>query len=102
MNTNEIDGEVKITVVSDDGIKTKLTSSNNEYRHGEVGLIDGTKNDNSDARCIKSERSKSFDITQSFDRFDPIRKRISSIMSIGDLGGNIILVETSNKKDGKW
>lgn len=101
MNTNEIDGDVKITMVSDDGIKTKLAISNNEYRNGEVGLNDGTKNSR-DARCIKSERSKSLDIAQLPDRFDPIRKRISSIMSIGDLGGNIILVETSNKKDGKW
>lgn len=54
------------------------------------GLVQINENDNDDI-LMKFERSKSLDPTQQkmFDDFDSrrFRQRISSIMSLGDLGG---------------
>ncbi|XP_055300045.1 monocarboxylate transporter 6-like [Sitodiplosis mosellana] len=99
MNTNEKESEVIITVVPDDETKGKLAST---YRSSEQDLHEKTKNSDSGTQLIRSERSKSIDVTQTLDGFDPITKRISSIMSFGDLGGAVIMAETSNNKNGKW
>ena len=49
----------------------------------------------------KLERSKSLDPTQKID-FDYIRTRVSSIMSLGDMGGDAMVTETYERnKNGK-
>lgn len=52
---------------------------------------------------MKYERSKSLISPQELDGFDPIRKRISSIMSLGEWGGAIYSHDSlESVKNGKW
>lgn len=88
MNSNEKEDEVKITVASEDESKAKVS-------------LEDIEKDDKVTQLIQSERSKSIDTTQKFEGFDPINKRISSIMSLGDLGGAVIL-EDLTIKNGKW
>lgn len=58
-----------------------------------------------DSRITRSKRSKSLDPTHKLDGFDPIKlkRRISSIMSLGDLIGDAILTDSYGQvKNGKW
>lgn len=52
--------------------------------------------------AVKNNRSLSLDPTKSID-FDPIERRMSSIMSLGDMIGDTIVCESHGRiKNGKW
>lgn len=56
-----------------------------------------------DIQLNRNQRSKSLDTTDKPDGFDPVSRRISSIMSLGHMGGIEILKETpEDLKHGKW
>lgn len=60
-------------------------------------------NEESDQSNMKYERSKSLVSPQDLDAFDPIRKRISSIMSLGEWGGALYSHDSfESVKNGKW
>lgn len=52
----------------------------------------------------KSERSKSLDPSHGLDGFDPTRRRVSSISSLGNWTGAVLVSEAPDaiKKNGKW
>lgn len=108
MEQKDRSNEVKIVL---------LTEKQEEYE-----LIEGTMSDNenmlivpkrsslqvdnvSEIKSIKSERSASLDPTQICDEFDPNQRRASSISSLGNWTGAIIVSEAFQpirKRNGKW
>lgn len=95
-----------------------MTEKQEEYE-----LNDGTISDNENKFCIpkrsslqlnnvlnkmrpiKSERSGSLEPTQMFDGFDSNQRRASSISSLGNWSGAVIVseaIEPIQKCDGKW
>ena len=61
-------------------------------------------NENSEIGALKSERSRSLDPTQTLDGFDPNRRRVSSISSLGNWTGAVLVSEAQEeiKLNGKW
>lgn len=62
------------------------------------------KNINKVLMAIKSERSKSLDPNKHLDGFDPNRRRVSSISSLGNWTGPVLVSEFTDpiKRNGKW
>lgn len=61
-------------------------------------------NGNQNAENVKMERSKSLTEPSQFDQFDPIQKRIASIVSVSDFGGGEIVLKKSTESlsKGVW
>lgn len=59
---------------------------------------------NSVLKLVKDERSLSLDPTQNLDGFDPNKRRISSISSLGNWTGAVVVSEIpeSSQRNGKW
>ncbi|XP_031623601.1 monocarboxylate transporter 14-like [Contarinia nasturtii] len=92
--------DVKVNVISEDGEyeyeQTKLPCDVNSARVKKISLPNrGTSNNSIYMKC---ERSKSLDPTQKLDGFKPIRRRMSSVMSIGDFDGVKFLNRTKKGK----
>ena len=76
------------------------TIDEDENEDGTISLHEIEKN--GDANKIKFKRSKSLD-PQQLNGFNPIKRRFSSIMSLGDLIGDAILTDSYGQvKNGKW
>lgn len=108
INPIEKESEVKIIVMSENNCELKpfdvdrnrlsiprlSIPNNNPMQHdikNEIG-------------ALKSERSRSLDPTQALDGFDPNRRRVSSISSLGNWTGAVIVSEVQKeiKLNGKW
>lgn len=59
---------------------------------------------NNDLNSMKNERSRSLDPTNNLDGFDPNKRRISSISSLGNWTGAVIVSQMiePTKRNGKW
>lgn len=105
MNSSEKESEVKIIVMSEDNCEVKpivdsekencLSVPNHELIQNEINNV---------LTCLKNERSKSLDPSQNLDGFDPTRRRVSSISSLGNWTGACIVSEAPEpiKTNGKW
>lgn len=98
---NKSKSEVRVNVISEDGEyefqQTKLekpTGAKNQ-RVKKLSLILNSSSAREEI-YMKLERSKSLDPTEKVD-FDYVRTRVSSIMSLGDMGGDAIVIETRDK-----
>lgn len=96
--------EVKVNTISEDNEyeyqQTQLEKSS-DIKSARVKKLSMILN-NGDAReefYMKRERSKSLDPTQKVD-FNYVRSRVSSIMSLGDMGGDAIVSEI-RERNGK-
>lgn len=104
VNLNEI--EAKITATTDDDCRLKpIDEENNdnldESAQAQVQSDGEHEHRENEFSPIKYQRSKSLDPVRMLDGFDPMKKRFSSIMSLGDVVGDAIVGE-SYAKDGKW
>lgn len=102
-NENVSISETKVAIESNKDLELKGLPShlNKKPRFSmpsEQHIKDDLKNANKLA-LMRLERSKSLDPTQKLDGFDPVRKRISSIMSLGQWGA--INLE-DNYESGPW
>lgn len=103
--SNGKQSEVKIVVVSDDDnvckfSDTELKNRLNVPHHDSIPSIQNFLN-----KQVRNERSRSLDPTNNLDGFDPNKRRISSISSLGNWTGPVIvseIIEESAKKNGKW
>lgn len=106
ISSNVKESEVKIVVMSEDNCeltpivdvemkKNRLSIPNHDYIPNDL---------NRDLKSSKNERSRSLDPTQNLDGFDPTRRRVSSISSLGNWTGAVLVSEApdSYKKNGKW
>lgn len=101
-NVNET--EVKIVVMSEDDNEIthpdiELKNRLNVSHHDSIPSIQNLFN-----KTLKNERSQSLDPTNNLDGFDPNKRRISSISSLGNWTGAVIVSEMIEpiKKNGKW
>ena len=103
---------MKIIVMSDDEkelrpfdkIIDKETKDRLSVPHrGSISSIQNSLK-NSVLKAIKDERSLSLDPTQHLDGFDPNKRRISSISSLGNWTGAVVVSEIpeSTQRNGKW
>lgn len=107
MITGERESEVKIVVMSEDNCELKpVVDSPKENRlsvpNHELVIKSDTHNL---LNALKNERSKSLDPTHNLDGFDPTRRRVSSISSLGNWTGACIVSEVATdpiKANGKW
>lgn len=100
------DGEndVKIIVMAEDGYELIQQSmqTQNLLNVPKQSLFDVNKNDSA---IVKSERSKSLDPTYMLKHFEQQQRRGSSISSLGNWTGAVILsttINSSKKSNGKW
>lgn len=103
--TNTTEPEVKIVVLSEDNCElTPMVDVEKKFCLSVPGRDDGPNELNKHLESSKSERSKSLDPTQGLDGFDPTRRRVSSISSLGNWTGAVLVSEApdSIKKNGKW
>lgn len=95
-STEKIDG-TKAIVIQMDNCEIKSVDKDGSIS---VQNIEIAQNE---WKLMKSKRSKSLDPTYKLDGFNPVRTRISSIMSLGDLIGDAILTDSYGEvKNGKW
>ncbi|XP_055300651.1 monocarboxylate transporter 14-like [Sitodiplosis mosellana] len=105
MDPNANINEVKVNMISEDGEyefnQTKLEKPN-EVKSPRVKKLSLILNSSAREEVYrKLERSKSLDPTQKID-FDYVRTRVSSIMSLGDMGGDAMVIETFERtKNGR-
>lgn len=99
---------MKIIVMSDD--EKELRSFDKETmdrlnvpHRGSISSIQNSLK-NSVLKLVKDERSLSLDPTQHLDGFDPNKRRISSISSLGNWTGAVVVSEIpeSSQRNGKW
>lgn len=103
MNSIEKEPEVKIVVMSENNCELKPY----DIDRNRLSIPNGNsiKNDIiNDPGALKSERSRSLDPTHALDGFDPTRRRVSSISSLGNWTGAVIVSEVPEaiKLNGKW
>lgn len=101
--------EVKIIIMSDDekDIRTFDKETIDRLNVPHRGSISSIQNSlkNSVLKLVKDERSLSLDPTQNhLDGFDPNKRRISSISSLGNWTGAVVVSEIpeSTQRNGKW
>lgn len=96
MDSNENNDDVKIIAIPEEECEMKPVVKDVSIS---VQDIKEVANDTQ----IKNKRSKSLDPTHKIEGFNPIKRRISSIMSMGDLIGDAIVTESYGQiKNGKW
>lgn len=94
MHSDQKEANLEMSIVS------KKTNSENFRNSMELNQINEEEDDNNLA-VIKSGRSISLVSPPDLNGFNSIQKRVSSIMSLGDVGGVFVLEENSSKK-GIW
>lgn len=103
-NVNVNVNETMVAIVSNEDFKlNQLPSDVNKKPRFSVPSEQYIQNDFKNANkltIMKCERSKSLDPTQQIDGFDPVQKRISSIMSLGQWGADINLDD--GYESGPW
>lgn len=100
MTCIEKESEVKIIVMSEADCELKQSDVDRNCLS-----IPNDHNDlRNDLNTMKSERSRSLDPSQALDGFDPTRRRVSSISSLGNWTGACIVSEALEpiKQNGKW
>ena len=106
MSSNGNKSEVKVNIKSNDTeheFQQSKLEKPTEMRSSILKRMSLISNSSSAREEIyrKLERSKSLDPTQKI-HFDYIRTRVSSIMSLGDMGGDAMVTETYERnKNGK-
>lgn len=104
MESKENESEICVSMTKEDEVN-KLNSIDEEKinNNSVPNLIDNDEFSDNDSKQMKLERSRSLDPSQKLNGFHPIKERISSIMSLGDIVGDAILSDPNeNTKDGKW
>lgn len=103
------DNEVKIVLMTEEDGEYELKQSPNEtsiHKHLNVPKRNSFQaNNNADLATMKNERSASLDPTQILDGFDPNQRRASSISSLGNWTGAVIVSEAPTpmrRSNGKW
>lgn len=93
--------EVKIVVLSENDCELKPQIDSEKRIRLSIPHDEAIQNE---INSMKSQRSKSLDPTQILDGFDPNKRRISSISSLGNWTGAVIVTEVPEltKKNGKW
>lgn len=98
MDANDNEKDEKTEVMSGDELELNQLAS---YAKNKPRF--SVPNEESDQSNMKCERSKSLISPQDLDGFDPIRKRISSILSLGEWGGALYSHDSlESLKNGKW
>lgn len=102
INSNEKEPEVKIVVMSENNCELKPFES--DRNRLSIPRLSIPNNDSNEIGALKSERSGSLDPTQALDGFDPNRRRVSSISSLGNWTGAVLVSEAQEeiKLNGKW
>lgn len=106
MPSTEKDPEVKIIVMTENDCELKPPLEVDQNRLSILN-VNSIPNDiiNDRIKALKNERSRSLDPTQAhLDGFDPNRRRVSSISSLGNWTGAVIVSEAPEpiKQNGKW
>lgn len=99
---DEDNNNIKIVLMTEKEDKIELST--------DPGHLDVPKrgsfqvNDKNDFGSMRNERSASLDPTQIFDGFDPTQRRVSSISSIGNWTGAVIVSEANQiqRTNGNW
>lgn len=87
-NNSNIENDVNIEVSNDECVEVENLSKS-QMKNSRINQITWTGIANQRIR-IKFERSKSLsDATHQLDEFDPLRRRIASILSLSDFGGDV-------------
>lgn len=95
MNASEGVSNVKVDMELEDGQTLEQEKENIDTK-----ISIGNTDNNSSANRI---RSKSLEVTEDDDdTFDPIKIRISSIMSIRSMGDVVNVEAIDHSKNGKW
>lgn len=108
VNSSGRGSEVKIVVMADDEKELRPFDSENmdrlnvPHRNSISSMQNAMKN--SVLKLVKDERSLSLDPTQNLDGFDPNKRRISSISSLGNWTGAVVVSEIPEpiQRNGKW
>lgn len=95
----EEESELKIVVTSETNCELKPS-----YIDRNRLSIPNDNSNHKDLNKLKSERSRSLDPSKALDGFDPTRRRVSSISSLGNWTGAVIVSEALEpiKQNGKW
>lgn len=100
--------EVKIVVMADDENELRPFNKGtmdrlNVPHHDSISSIQNALK-NSVLKSAKDARSSSLDPTQNLDGFDPNKRRISSISSLGNWTGAVVVSEIPEpiQRNGKW
>lgn len=98
LNSTEHGSAAKITVILEKD-ELKPIDPENLNRFSVPDLVDSIKQ--GDAISLKKERSQSLDPKQHLTEFNALKSRISSIMSLNELSGDMIM-DNKGGENGKW
>lgn len=98
LNSTENESAAKITVILEEDVANPIDPKNRN-RCSVPDLVENTKQ--SEVIIPKNERSRSLDPTQHLNEFNALRSRISSIMSLNELSGDMIM-NNKRTQNGKW
>ena len=97
LNSTENGSAAKITVILEEN-EVKSIDPENLNRFSVPDLVESNKQ--GDAIILKKKRSRSLDPTQHLNEFNELKSRISSIMSLNELSGDVIMDKRA--QNGKW
>lgn len=98
---------MKIVVMDDENELQPLNKGTmdrlNVPHHDSISSIQNALK-NSVMKSVKGTRSSSLDPTQNLDGFDPNKRRVSSISSLGNWTGAVVVSEIQQpiQRNGKW
>lgn len=103
METQKNESEICISMTQEDAHELKSIDEKKINNTSVPILNENDEFSDNKSKLLKYERSKSLDPTQKLNGFHPIKERISSIMSLGDIVGDAILSDPNEgRSDGKW
>lgn len=105
MEPKEKHNEVKIVLMTENREEIELPESPNENNLNVPKRNSFQVNSVNGLMPARSERSASLDPTKILDGFDPNQRRASSISSLGNWTGAVIIsaaMEPMRKSNGKW
>lgn len=101
-NNDTIENEVNIDVSTNEENEEVGKLSETQMKNTVLNQFTWTATTSERIR-IKLERSKSLSDPIQLDAFDPVRRRIASIMSLSDFGGDVIISDSiESPKSGFW
>lgn len=101
------ENETKINVkFEEENNQTELPNETQKKHSVSNGIqnVDNGLRSEDDMNLVKTESSKSLADPSQFNQFDPIQKRIASIMSVSDFGGGEVVLRKSSEslRKGIW
>lgn len=104
-DNNKNENETKINVkFEEENDQTELPNETQKKQKNGIQNVDNGLRSEDDMNLVKTERSKSLADPSQFNQFDPIQKRIASIMSVSDFGGgeNVLRKSSESLRKGIW